>query len=161
MLLLALCWSQRFINVLSMCLESTLAEEPCEWRCIHFCVLSINTVPGTKLMAGKFCSVSRCMGGWVDGWMGTAASAAGRSRGKRDWKEKRQDALGQWLMKFYSCREGLGLEASLKSSHLQSRNLTLWFHKKGPSLSHKWLDLTMRPSTWQFALSESFSSSSW
>lgn len=59
----------------------------------------------------------------VDGW-GLLEAQPGRSRGKRDWNEKRWDAPGQRLMKFNPGREGLGLKALLKSCHLQSKVLT-------------------------------------
>lgn len=53
----------------------------------------------------------------VYGW-GLLEAQPGRSRGKRDWNEKRWDAPGQRLMKFNPGREGLGLKALLKSCHL-------------------------------------------
>lgn len=80
----------------------------------------------------------------VDGW-GLLEAQPGRSRGKRDWNEKRWDAPGQRLMKFNPGREGLGLKALLKSCHLQSKVLTPWFHKEGLSWvyrSNNNLDLT-------------------
>lgn len=69
--------------------------------------------------------------------------------------------LGQWLMKFNPGWEGLVLEALLKNCHLQSKNLTPWFHKNGLSLSQKWLDLTVRPNTCRLPCSETLSRGSW
>lgn len=76
-------------------------------------ILSISTVPGTKLVADKFCWVlDRCIDGKMDGWEVLEAQLEGTE--KKDWKGKRWDALGQWLMTFNLGREGLVLEALFK-----------------------------------------------
>lgn len=89
--------------------------------------------PGTKVVAGKFCCVcvdDGCMDG---GWGLLNASLEGTE--ESDWNEKRWDALGQWLMTFSPAREESGLEDLGKNCHLQNKNLSPWFHKKGLSLS--------------------------
>lgn len=116
-------------------------------------MFSASAPPGTKLGAGKF--------SWGCGWMDGDCW-------KNSWKEQRRETeMGRGEMPLGSgwwnlTQAGIGwCGKPLKNCHLQSKNLTPWFHKKGLSLSQKWFDLTIRPDTCRLPCSETLSLGSW
>lgn len=94
---------------------------------VTLCVLNNDTVPGTKMVAGKLCWIC-----WMDGWMGgewgLLDAQSGRNSGNRDQNEKRCNAIGQWLIRFSTSRKEMGWKPyeKLPSAKQQCNSLVSW-----------------------------------